>query len=84
MSKVVINPYIVADADICHGKPTFKGTRIMVWQILEMLSAGEKAGEITQDFPSLTQAHIQAALEYAAQVTGGERFFVFAPHETAR
>jgi uncharacterized protein (DUF433 family) len=25
----------VADPDICHGKPTFKGTRIMVFQVLE-------------------------------------------------
>lgn len=84
MSRVVMNDYIVADSEICHGKPTFKGTRIMVWQILDMLSAGEKTDAIRQDFPSLTPAHIQAALEYAARVTGGERFFVFTPRETAR
>ena len=84
MPKVVINNYIVADPDICHGKPTFKGTRIMVWQIVEMLSAGDKVEAILQDFPSLTGAHVRAALEYAAQVIGGERFFVFTPHEAAR
>jgi len=32
--------YIVADPEICHGKPTFKGTRIMVWQVLEDVSEG--------------------------------------------
>ncbi len=32
--------YIVADLDICHGQPTFRGTRIMVWQVLEMLADG--------------------------------------------
>jgi uncharacterized protein (DUF433 family) len=23
--------YVVIDPKICHGKPTFRGTRIMVW-----------------------------------------------------
>jgi uncharacterized protein (DUF433 family) len=30
----------VADPEICHGKPTFKGTRIMVWQVLEDVADG--------------------------------------------
>ncbi len=30
--------YIVADPRICHGQWTFRGTRIMVWQILEQVS----------------------------------------------
>jgi len=32
--------YIVADAKVCHGQPTFRGTRIMVWQVLEMVADG--------------------------------------------
>ena len=36
----LIGRYIVADPKICHGKPTFRGTRIMVWQVLEMLTRG--------------------------------------------
>lgn len=74
MKKVVINRYIVADPNVCHGKLTFKGTRVMVWQVLEMLAGGETAEEIIEDFPSLTRAHIKAALEYAAVRTGSERF----------
>lgn len=69
MKKVVINRYIVADPQICHGKPTFKGTRIMVWQILEMLSLGEKPQGIIKEFPSLTTTHIKAALDYASSLT---------------
>jgi uncharacterized protein (DUF433 family) len=30
--------YIVTAPDICHGKPTFRGTRIMVWQVLELVA----------------------------------------------
>ena len=40
MRRIVLHKYIVADSEICHGKLTFKGTRIMVWQILEMLAEG--------------------------------------------
>ena len=69
MNKVTINQYIVADPQICHGKPTFKGTRIMVWQILDMLSSGEGEAEIKEAFPKITKKHIQAALEYAGSLT---------------
>jgi len=69
MSRITINKYIVADSEICHGKPTFKGTRIMVWQILEMLAAGEHPQEILKSFPSLRVEHIKAALEYASSIT---------------
>jgi hypothetical protein len=37
---VELGKFIVADPAICHGKPTFKGTRIMVWQILDDLAEG--------------------------------------------
>jgi uncharacterized protein (DUF433 family) len=70
--KIEINKYIVADSEICHGKPTFKGTRIMVWQILEMLENGAVAEEIFEAFPSLTQNHIRAALQYAVGLTRGK------------
>lgn len=69
MKRVVINKYIVADPQICHGKPTFKGTRVMVWQILEMLAAGQTTKEILEDFPRLNPQHIKAALEYASSLT---------------
>lgn len=69
MEKVVINKYIVADPKICHGKPTFKGTRVMVWQVLEMLAAGQKDGQIIEAFPRLTKQHVKAALDYASSIT---------------
>jgi hypothetical protein len=38
--RIELGRYIVADSEICHGKPTFKGTRIMVWQVLEDVADG--------------------------------------------
>lgn len=36
----LIGRYIVADPAICHGQPTFRGTRILVADVLEQVSAG--------------------------------------------
>ena len=69
MKRVVINKYIIADPNICHGKPTFRGTRVMVWQVLEMLKAGQNNKQITQAFPSIVDKHIKATLEYASSLT---------------
>jgi uncharacterized protein (DUF433 family) len=42
-----LGKYIVAHPGICHGKPTFRGTRIMVWQVLEMVADGMDWDEIS-------------------------------------
>lgn len=47
-NRLELGEYIVADPLICHGKPTYKGTRIMVWQVLEDLARGESVDEIVQ------------------------------------
>lgn len=38
--RIELGQHIVANPEICHGKPTFKGTRIMVWQVLEDVADG--------------------------------------------
>jgi uncharacterized protein (DUF433 family) len=32
--------WITANPKICHGKPVFKGTRILVSDVLELLASG--------------------------------------------
>lgn len=49
--------YVIVDPAICHGKPTFLGTRIMVAQVLKLVAKGmpwdaitaEWRGDITKD-----------------------------------
>jgi uncharacterized protein (DUF433 family) len=36
----VLGRHMVADPDICHGKPTFRGTRILVADVLDQVAAG--------------------------------------------
>jgi uncharacterized protein (DUF433 family) len=38
--KRIIGRFIVADPAICHGQPTFRGTRILVGDVLEQVAAG--------------------------------------------
>ncbi len=75
--KIEINEYIVANSEICGGTPTFKGTRIMVWQVLEMLESGMPIPEIITSFPvPLKREHIKAALHYAGVITRGSDYIV--------
>lgn len=38
--RVQLGEYIVANPRICGGRPTFEGSRIMVWQVLEQVASG--------------------------------------------
>ncbi len=49
------------------GKPCFVGTRIAVYDVLEYLAGGMTAEDVSADFPELTDAHVRAALEFAAR-----------------
>ena len=70
--RIEINKYIVADSEICHGKPTFKGTRVMVWQVLELLEAGVPVEKILNAFlVPLTKQHVKAALQYVSTIAKG-------------
>lgn len=48
------------------GKPSFVGTRIAVYDVLDYLAAGMTTDEIVADFLQLTADHVRAALEFAA------------------
>ena len=74
MKRILINKYVVADPAVCHGKPIFKGTRIMVWQVLELLETGESSKEIYKAYPTLPKGAIRAALHYAAEKAKGTRY----------
>ena len=45
--KMVLGRYIVADPEICHGKLTFRGTRVFVADILDQVADGEDFDSIS-------------------------------------
>jgi uncharacterized protein (DUF433 family) len=61
VERVELNPKILG------GKPVIKGTRIPVYLILELLSAGYSFKRIIKAYPTLTEDEVKAAVNYAAQ-----------------
>ena len=64
---------IQADPDILGGKPTIRGLRISVAQVLKALAAGISEDELLREYPELEPADIRAALAYAASLVEEER-----------
>ncbi len=58
--------HISIDPEIRFGKPCIKGTRISVSDILNWLASGMTYQEIMEDYPSITEDDIKAALSFAA------------------
>lgn len=63
-----VYPRITVDPDVRFGKPCIAGTRIGVSDILDLLAHGASRPEILEDFPSLVDEDITAALAYSARL----------------
>lgn len=64
----LIGRYIVTDPNICHGKPTFRGTRIFVADVLEQVASGMIWESIIEDWHgSITKEAIAEAVQLASQ-----------------
>ncbi len=62
----LLGRYMVADPEICHGKPTFLGTRIMVTQVLKQVAKGMSWDAITAEWRgTVTKDAIAEAVELA-------------------
>ncbi|EFO79777.1 protein containing DUF433 [Oscillochloris trichoides DG-6] len=60
LDLITINP------NVRSGKPTIRGLRYTVYDILSYLAAGMTISEILDDFPDLTTDDIRACLSFAA------------------
>ena len=69
---------ITIDVGKRGGKPTIRGMRITVDDVLKMMASGMTPENIMHDFPELTADDIRAALAFASRREGET---VFATHE---
>lgn len=60
--------HIVSDPAICHGKPTFRGTRVMVSVVLDCLASGMDKDEIVAEYPAITEELIRASLAFSSEL----------------
>lgn len=40
LSRVMLGRYVVVDPSVCHGQPTFAGSRVRVADVLEQVAMG--------------------------------------------
>lgn len=64
----MLGRYIVADPKVCHGQPTFRGTRVLVADVLEQVASGMAREAIIEEWNgSITGDAIGEAVKLAAQ-----------------
>lgn len=69
LSRITVDPKIMV------GKPTIRGMRITVEQILRALAGGIAVNELLQDYPDLENEDIQAVFAYAVNLVDEEQVF---------
>jgi uncharacterized protein (DUF433 family) len=73
--RVELGRHVVADPAICHGQPTFKGTRIMLWLVLEQVEEGLNWAEIVKQWNGkISEEAIAEAVALAHLVVKHEPF----------
>jgi uncharacterized protein (DUF433 family) len=66
---------ITIDSKVMLGKPTIRGLRITVEQILKSLSRGLSQSDILEEYPELDQKDFQAVFAYVAMLVEEEQVF---------
>jgi uncharacterized protein (DUF433 family) len=67
MGTIEIGRYLIVDPRVCHGKLTFKGTRLPVQTVLTLMAKkGRSMNYIRKSWPHLKREAIEEALHLAA------------------
>jgi uncharacterized protein (DUF433 family) len=69
LNRITVNPEVMV------GKPTIRGLRITVEQILKALAGGLTVEDLLEDYPELEKEDIQAVLLYASERISEEQVF---------
>ena len=69
VSRITMNPKIMV------GKPTIKGLRITVEQLLKALANGLTENELITDYPELEKEDFKAIYAYVAELVESEKVY---------
>jgi uncharacterized protein (DUF433 family) len=68
VKKKVVGRYIVTDPKVCHGRPTFRGTRILVADVLEQVAGAMAWKSIVEEWRgSINEEAIAEAVRAARE-----------------
>ena len=59
---------ISIDPAVLHGKACIRDTRVLVSVVIDNVAVGVPRDEILRSYPALTEADIDAALAYVAEL----------------
>ena len=65
MKTIRIARYLMRDPGVCHGKLTFKRTRVPVETVLSRIGRGRNIEDILKSWPELKRAAIAEAIKLA-------------------
>jgi uncharacterized protein (DUF433 family) len=60
-----IGAHLTVDPRVCHGKLTFKGTRVPVETVLYFLSTGQTFKQLQDSWPKVKREGLQEAIQLA-------------------
>ncbi|NUQ65802.1 MAG: DUF433 domain-containing protein [Pirellulales bacterium] len=64
----LIGRFIVTDPKVCHGKPTFRGTRVLVADVLDQVASGMAWETIVEEWNGhVTKEAIREAVQLARE-----------------
>ncbi len=69
ISRITVNPKVMV------GKPTIRGMRITVDQILRALAGGVSEKELLEEYPDLEKEDFQAVFAYVADLVEEEQVY---------
>jgi uncharacterized protein (DUF433 family) len=68
MKAKTLGKYVCADPKICHGQLTFRGTRILVSDVLELVASGMRWEKIIEECRgAISRAAIAEAIRLASR-----------------
>ena len=63
----LVGEYLVVDPRVCHGKLTFRGTRIPVETVLSHLANGHSIAYLRKRWPEVSAKAIEEAISLASE-----------------
>jgi uncharacterized protein (DUF433 family) len=70
--KQQIEDVITRDPDVLGGTPVFAGTRVPIDSLLAHLKAGDTLDTFLEDFPTVSRAQAEAAIDLATELIMAE------------
>jgi len=67
-NRAEIGQHLVIDPEVCHGKMTFRGTRVWVEAVLQRIEEGDSIDDVLRSWPELTREAVEEALHLAGEL----------------